>query len=203
MTRIEYFNGRDYFNALPGNTLIFVWARTYSSEGTIIGELAGLGAGNVDVGILTNLQSLEEIDAISDVDYSFHIALGKIMYAHSLFQIVDVIGGAAFSQAGNPAEFPAPILDSGEDVYAGALGLLSEAEALLASEPDAVGATDMFYDGDTEKWIKLINSIRLRTYKNTGNKAAFDAVVAGGNYIEDEDEDFQLGFGTSELQPSD
>ena len=203
LTRIEYFNGRDYFNALPGNTLNFVWARTYSSEGTIIGELAGLGAGNVDVGILTNLQSLEEIDAISDVDYSFHIALGKIMYAHSLFQIVDVIGGAAFSQAGNPAEFPAPILDSGEDVYAGALGLLSEAEALLASEPDAVGATDMFYDGDTEKWIKLINSIRLRTYKNTGNKAAFDAVVAGGNYIEDEEDDFQLGFGTSELQPSD
>ena len=115
LTRIEYFNGRNYFNALPGNTLNFVWARTYSSEFTIPGN------GNVEVGMLTNLQALENIDANSDVDYSFHVALGKIMYAHSLFQIVDVIGEAAFSQAGNPAEFPAPALDSGADVYAGSI----------------------------------------------------------------------------------
>jgi hypothetical protein len=197
LTRIDYFNGRDYFNALPGSALNFVWARVYSSEFTVPGN------GNVDVGILTNLQSLEEIDAISDVDYSFHIGITKIMYAHSLFQLVDMVGSAAFSQAGNPAEFPAPALDSGEDVYAGAFALLNEAEALLSSGPSAQGALDMFYGGDTEKWIKVINSIRLRSYKNTGNKAAFDAIVAGGNYITSAEDDFEFGYGVSELQPSD
>ena len=197
LTRIEYFSGRNYFNSLSGTTLNAVWARTYSSDFTIPGN------GNVDVGILTNLQTLEAIDAESDTDFSFHIALGKVMYAHCLFQLVDVLGVATFSQAGNPTEFPAPILDSGEDVYAGAFGLLNEAEALLSSEPATQGATDMFYGGDTEKWIKAINSIRLRSYKNTGNKAAFDAIVAGGNYIASADDDFQFGYGTSELQPSD
>ena len=197
LTRIEYFNGRNYFNALPGNTLNFVWARTYSSEFTEPGN------SSVDVGMLTNLQALEAIDAESDVDYSFHIALGKVMYAHSLLQIVDVAGAAVFSQAGNPAEFPAPALDSGEEVYAGALGLLDEAEALLASGPSDQGALDMFYGGDSSKWIKAINSIRLRTYKNTGNSAAFNAIVAGGNYITSAEDDFQFGYGTSELQPSD
>ncbi|MGD1945499.1 MAG: SusD/RagB family nutrient-binding outer membrane lipoprotein, partial [Croceivirga sp.] len=200
LTRIEYFNGRDYFNTLPGSALNFVWARVYSSQFTVVGDIPT--GGSRDVGILTNLQSIEAINTESDTDYSFHLALGKIMYAHSLFQLVDVVGGAAFSQAGNPTEFPAPVLDSGEDVYAGAFGLLAEAEALLASDPDPVGATDMFYDGDTEKWIKAINSIRLRSYKNTGNKAAFDAIVAGGNYIMDAGDDLQIGYGISELQHS-
>ena len=203
LTRIEYLNGRNYFNALPGNVMNFVWARTYSSAFSEVGNLAGVGAGNISVGILTNLQALEAINAQSETDYSFHIALGKIMYAHSLFQIVDVVGEAAFSQAGNPAEFPAPILDSGEEVYAGAFGLLAEAEALLASGPSTQGATDMFYDGDTEKWVKAINSIRLRSYKNTGNKVAFDAIVAEGNYIVSAEDDLQIGYGTSALQPSD
>ena len=124
LTRIEYFFGRNYFNALPGNTLNGVWSRTYSSGGNTPGDF-------VNVGIQTNLQTLEAIDAQSDIDYSFHIGLGKIMYAHSLFQLVDLLGEATFSQAGNPAEFPAPVLDSGEDVYAGAFGLLDEAEALI------------------------------------------------------------------------
>ncbi len=197
LTRIEYFNGRDYFNALPGSALNATWARTYSSD------FSGAGDFNVDVGILTNLQAIESIDAQTDVDYSFHIALGKIMYAHCLFQLTDVIGSAVFSQAGNPAEFPAPALDSGEEVYAGAFGLLNEAEALLAGGPSTQGAEDMFYGGDSEKWIKAINSIRLRSYKNTGNKAAFDAIVAGGNYIAEAADDLQFGYGTSELQPSD
>ena len=197
LTRIEYFNGRNYFNLLPGSTLNLTWSRIYSSNFT------GPGNSNVSVGILTNLQTLEAIDAASDVDYSFHIGVAKVLYAHSLFQLVDVIGTAAFSQAGNPGEFPAPALDSGEEVYAAAFGLLDEAEALLAPGPITQGATDMFYDGDTGNWIRAINSIRLRSYKNTNNAAAFNAIINGGNYIQEASQDFQFGYGTSELQPSD
>ena len=197
LTRIEYFGSRNYFNGLSGTTLNAPWARTYSSDFTIPGN------GAVDVGILTNLQALELIDAESDVDYSFHIALGKIFYAHSLFQLVDMLGVAAVTEAGNPADFPAPMLDSGEDVYAAAFALLDEAEALLASGPDPQGAIDMFYGGDTEKWIKALNSIKLRSYKNTGNKSAFDAIIASGDYIASAEDDFQFRYGISELQPSD
>ena len=203
LTRIDYFGGaqaRNYFNNTPGDELNFVWSLTYSNAGAIVGDLE-----TIPVGILTNLQAIEEINANSDIDYSFHIGVGKTLYAYMLFQLVDFIGEAAFSQAGNAAEFPAPILDSGEEVYAGAFGLLDEAEALLAAGPAAQGAQDLYYGGDASKWVRLINSIRLRSYKNTGNTAAFNAVVAGNNFISaaDGSDDFQLSYGTSELQPDD
>ena len=196
LTRIEYFGGRDYFNNLPGNTMNGVWSRTYSSGGSGAGDF-------VSVGILTNVQALEAINAGSDTDYSFHVGVGKILLAHSLFQLVDFLGEAAWSEAGNAAEFSAPNLDSGPEVYAAAFGLLNEAEALLAGSPADLGAQDLFYSGDTSKWIKLLNSIRLRSYKNTGDTAAFNAVIAGGDFISDSADDFQLNYGSSELQPDD
>ena len=201
LTRIDYFGGtqaRNYFNNLPGDELNFTWARVYSSETGILGEME-----TTPLGILTNLQAIEGIDATSDTDFSFHIAIGKTLYAYSLFQLVDFLGQAMFSQAGNAVEFPAPMLDSGEDVYAGAFGLLSEAEALFGADPPDQGAQDIFYGGDSEKWITLINTIRLRSYKNTGDAAAFNAIVNGGNFISDTEDDFQVQYGTSELQPDD
>ena len=115
--------------------------------------------------------------------------------------MVDFVGTAAFTQAGNATEFPAPSLDGGAEVYAAAFNLLNEAETLLASGPSSLGAQDLFYAGDASKWVKLINSLRLRSYKNTNDVASFNAVVAGNNYISDAADDFQLRYGTSELQP--
>lgn len=203
LTRIDAMTGtaaRIYFNYLPGTVLSGNWSRTYSSGLNLVGDNLSNGA-VVNVGILTNLQALEEIDSTTDTDYSFHIGVAKTLYAHSLFQLVDFLGSAAFSQAGQPVEFPAPTLDSGQDVYAGAFQLLNEAEALLSAEPDAQGAVDIFYNEDTSKWVKLINSLRLRAYKNTGDVAAFNAVIAGDNFISSSADDFQLQYGTSELQP--
>ncbi len=195
LTRIDYMFGRNYFNNYPGSVLNGVWARTYSSSGNGVGD-------GVSVGILTNLQNLEAIDAANpDLDYSFHIGVTKTLYAHSLMQLVDFVGEAAFSEAGNPGEFPAPQLDSGQEVYNAALDLLDEAESLLASGPDALGAVDLFYDEDPSKWVKLINTLRLKAYYTTSNTAAFNQVVAGGNYIEDSEDDFFLRYGSSELQP--
>ncbi len=196
LTRIDYFGGRNYFNALDGATMNGIWSRTYASGGNGPGDFA-------NVGIQTNLQALEQIDAESETDYSFHVAIAKTMYAHCLFQLVDMLGEAAYSQAGNAAEFPAPLLDSGQDVYASAFTLLSEAENLLASNPGTQGAIDFFYNGNVDNWIKVINSIRLRSYKNTGNKSAFDAIITGGDYIASSADDLELQYGVSELQPDD
>ena len=196
LTRIDYFGNRNYFNGLPGNTLNGVWSRTYSSGGNGAGDF-------VNVGILTNLQALENIDAGSDIDYSFHVAVAKTLYAHSLFQLVDFLGSATYTEAGQPLEFPAPNLDSGESVYDAAFVLLNEAESLFNADPETLGAQDFFYSGESEKWIKLINTLRLRSYKNTGNTSAFNAIVDAGNYIMDSEDDFQISYGTSELQPDD
>lgn len=196
LTRIDYFFGRDYFNNLPGGTLDAVWRRTYSSNTTVIGDSDVNGA---SVGILTNLQTLESNNETGTLD--FHEGVAKTLYAHSLFQLVDFIGQAAFSQAGNSDEFPSPILDSGQDVYAAAFGLLDEAEALLSAGPATNGAEDLFYGGNTDNWVRLINTIRLRSHMLMGNQAEFDAIIAADNFISDNSQDFQLQYGTSELQP--
>jgi hypothetical protein len=194
LVRIDYMFGRDYFNNYPGSTLNGVWARTYSSGGNGVGD-------GVSVGMLTNIQNLEALNEDPDTDLSFHIGVAKTLYAHQLMLLVDFIGEAAFSQAGNPAEFPAPVLDSGESVYNEAFNLLDEAEALLAGDPNPFGATDIYYDEDTTKWVKLINTIRLKGYYTTDNRAAFAQVIAGGNFIQEAEDDFFLQYGTSELQP--
>ena len=194
LVRIDYMFGRIYFNNYPGSDLNGVWSRTYSSGGNGVGDF-------VSIGMLTNLQNLELIDSQSNVDYSFHIGVTKTLLAHQLVQLVDFVGEAAWSQAGQPSEFPAPLLDSGQDIYNTALDLLTEAQGLLASGPSAQGATDIFYNEDTSKWVKLINTIRLKIYATTGNAGAFNSVIAGGNYISDSADDFQVQYGTSELQP--
>jgi hypothetical protein len=194
LTRIDYMFGGIYFNNYPPATLSGVWSRTYSSGGNGVGD-------PVSVGMFTNINALEDIDAITDVDFSFHIGVGKAMQAHMLIQLVDLIGSAAFSEASNPLEFPAPSLDSGEDVYASALALLDEAEARLQGNPSTQGATDFFYNGNTSQWIRFINTVRLLAYKNTGNTAAFDSVIATGDFIASTEDDFELQYGTSELQP--
>jgi len=186
LTRIDYMFGRDYFNNYSSATMNGVWSRTYSSAG---------------VGILTNLQALEEINSASEIDYSFHIGVSKALLAHSLMQLTDFIGQATWSEAGNPVDFPAPMMDDGQAVYTAAFGLLDEAEALLAGGPNTQGATDLVYAGDTTKWIKAINSIRLRSYVLTNNKSAFDAIIASGDYISSKEDDLEFRYGTNELNP--
>lgn len=196
LVRIDYMFGRNYFNNYPGSTLDGVWSRTYSSGGNGVGDFTG-------VGMLTNIQALEAIDAESDIDYSFHLGVAKTLFAHQLMQLVDFIGEATYSQAGNPAEFPAPMMDGGQDVYNSAFALLAEAESLLAGSPSTQGARDIYYNGDASKWRKLINTIRLKAHFTTGNDAAFNQIIAGGNFISSSEDDFEIKYGTSELQPDD
>ncbi|MBW8243456.1 SusD/RagB family nutrient-binding outer membrane lipoprotein [Muricauda oceani] len=197
LTRIDYMLGRNYFNTYPGNTFDDVWERLYSStdgNGDVFNS-------DVDLGIFPNVANLQTIDETSDIDYSFHIAVGQTLKAHMLLLFVDYLGKATLSEAGNPVDFPAPLLDEGQEVYTGALALLSEAEALFASDPDTQGAVDFFYDGDTEQWIKLINTIRLKAAVTTGDTGTFNSIIAAGNYISDTEDDFQWQYGARDLQP--
>jgi hypothetical protein len=182
LTRIDFMGGRDYFNNYSGATMNGVWSTTYSN-------------------IFANLQEMERINNESDINYDFHVGLGKIMQAHSLIILVDLIGNAAYSEALDPIQFPSPNLDEGASIYTVALGLLTEAEGLLSSGPATQGATDFYYDGDTTKWLKVINTIRLKAYKQTSNVSAFNAVIAGNNFISSNEDDLEFKYGTNQLQP--
>ncbi|MBO6533156.1 MAG: SusD/RagB family nutrient-binding outer membrane lipoprotein [Muricauda sp.] len=195
LTRIDYMFGRNYFNNYPGDTFDDIWARTYSSDFNDVGN------GNIRVGMFTNIANLETIDEISDLDYSFHVGVSKTLQAHMLMLLVDYLGEAALGEAGKPEDFPSPKLDEGGAIYAAAMSILDEAEELLATNPQTLGATDLFYGGDTAKWLKLINTLRLKSYMMTGDVGSFKQVIATGNFISSPADDFQFQYGTSELQP--
>ncbi|MBT8235523.1 MAG: SusD/RagB family nutrient-binding outer membrane lipoprotein [Bacteroidia bacterium] len=182
LVRIDLLTcGSDYFNCLPGPTLNGTWTRTY-------------------VDILPNLQILESQDAGTG-DLAFQIAVAKTLYAHSLILLVDFAAKANFSQAGNPKDFPAPLLDSGEEVYEGAMQLLDEAYSLFSADPITIGVVDLFYDADIGKWRKLINTIKLKVAYTTGNAAMFNSIITGGEFISSAEDDFFFQYGTRELVP--
>ena len=100
-----------------------------------------------------------------------------------------------FSQANNPAEFPNPAVDDDAEVYAAAVAMLDEAESYLNA---AGGGDDLFYGGDASKWMKLVNTLRMRAMLTTGDYAG---ALAQGGVIDTADADMQFNYGTQELQP--
>lgn len=175
--RIDYMFGRNYFNAWPSASFNGPWSNLYSG---MIPDIA-------------NIQSLNDAGA----NLSFHLGISKIMEAHVLMMMVDYLGKAVWSESFNPGEFPSPNLDEGQAVYTAALGLLAEANTLLAGA-SAGTATDLFYGGNVSKWLKLSNSIKMRADLTVGNWAAVSTATGG---IEAGADDFEFGFGTNVLSP--
>lgn len=187
LTRISYFNNRDYFAGLTGTSLNGNWNRLYSN-------------------ILINSKEIETVAAASpEVNLSFQLGASKAMSAHALLLMVDYIGDIPFSEAVNPAEFPDPQLDPGASVYTAAIALLDEAAALM--QVDGAGlapglGVDVFYDGDTSKWLKMINTIKMKAALTTGDLGAFNAIVTAGNFISSSDDDLVFQYGSQLLLPN-
>lgn len=178
--RIDYMFGKNYLNNFGSGTANGPWNNLYSS-------------------MLTNSRAIEVINAANaDKDYSFHIAVSKTLEAHILMQLVDYLGDIPWSEAGKPNEFPTPNADDDAAVYTAALALLSEAKSLFGSTSGAGTATDLFYGGDTAKWIKLVNTLQMRADLTVGNYAA---VVAATNVISSTADDFEFSYGSNVLSP--
>lgn len=186
LTRINVFGSRDYFAGITGLTLNNAWSSLYS---TAFGDTRGM---------IPNASAIEELNAAAgDGSLNFQEGVSKTLIAHQLMLMVDFVGDIPFSQINNPLEFPSPEVDSGADVYAGALGLLDEAEALLTGSQ----GQDLFYNGDAEQWIRLVNTIRMKAALTTGDIAAFQTIEAGGNFITDNSDDFEFTYGTNDVNP--
>ncbi len=180
LVRINTFGSRDYFAGITGNALNANWNRIYSTS------------------MIPNINTITALNAeAGDGSLNFQEGTSKVMLAHSLMLLVDFIGDVPFSEAVNPDEFPAPNVDPGQSVYTAALALLDEAEGIL----NGTSGADLFYDGDSELWIRAINTIRLKASLTIQDYTTFDAIIAGGNFIESNDQDFTFTFGTNEVNP--
>ena len=103
-------------------------------------------------------------------------------------------------------EFPNPEVDAGADIYAAVEALLNEAIIDFNKTEKAPPSNDLFYGGDEAKWIRLINTLKLKLYVQSrlvDNSVAskIDAIVASGDYITSAADDFQMQWSSTSTNP--
>lgn len=136
-----------------------------------------------------------------------HTGSAKIMKAYTLLTLVDIFGNVPNSEALQGTNVISPKDDTGAEVYKAAEALLDEAIAKLATTKATGPATDIFYNGDAKKWATLAKTLKLKIAVTTrlvdnGAAAKINALVAGGDLIDQTAEDFQFNYGTQRVNPN-
>lgn len=136
-----------------------------------------------------------------------YVGIAKLEKAYVYSVMVDLWGEIPFSEAGLGAENLNAKFDSGERIYAALFPLIDEAIADLNKTPYlSPGTADLFYRGDRLAWIrmgntlklKLLNQIRLVPAEQARVRTEINALIAGGQLITTNAQNFQFQFGTSE-----
>ncbi|MDH5604084.1 MAG: SusD/RagB family nutrient-binding outer membrane lipoprotein [Cyclobacteriaceae bacterium] len=91
-------------------------------------------------------------------------AIARIMKVWAFSNITDTYGDIPYFQSGLPIEEAVydPAYDPQEKIYEDFFKELKEAAAELDASKESYGNADLVYKGNTDKWKKLANSLRLR-----------------------------------------
>lgn len=180
VTRIDNMGSRIYENAYSPASFDLEWEQSYQET-------------------LKNIRDMNVLAEESGLNY--HIGMGQFMEAYTITLLVDLFGDVPYSEAIQAPDILNPAVDNGADIYNAAISLLDQAIANFNATSSALPANDFFYDGDATLWIKATNTLKMRLHLNTGNIAAFNAIVDSGDYIQTNAEDMQFQWGTNEVQP--
>jgi len=136
------------------------------------------------------LTDLKYNTASSSSEYS---GIAKILRAYIFQGLVDHFGDIPFTDANSGAiedgSILTPSYDSASDViYPSLITMLDEGIADLSVTEGLVGDDDLIYSGDTDKWIKFANSLKLRILMRTSEVspqgAAIQTLISSGTFIE-------------------
>lgn len=151
------------------------------------------------------LQDIEELLIISEADGSPHYyGVGLILKAFSYSILVDVWGDVPFMEAN---DFPAilyPTLSSDDQIYDQVLEMLDTGIDSIAVESSlqSPNTEDVIYAGDLDNWRKFANTLKLKLLNQMRLSADVSAqiteLLAEDDLIGDQDEDFELEYGTSQ-----
>ncbi len=151
-----------------------------------------------------NINILETQAESSDNGLHTHLGMAHLLEAYIYVTMVDYIGDVPFSQSNNPVEFPLPMVDSGSSIYNAMFDQIDLAIADL-THPDAVPVqSDLYFDGDIDKWVALANSLKIKMYNQIrlvdADRArnGINAIIGSQNYIDTNEEDFVFQYGTEQ-----
>lgn len=110
-----------------------------------------------------------------DLDLKFHQAVAMILKAHLFALLTDFYGDIPYTEAlrGND-DINLPKYDSQETVYKGVIADFEAASQLLSSNQGNLEVfipdQDLYFQGDSQKWIRFANSLALRYYMRLSEK---------------------------------
>lgn len=157
---------------------------------------------------LTNIETL--IKQGTESGDLVYVGVAQMHKAYLMSVAVDLWGDVPYSEAIQlESGIVSPVFDDQKAIYTSILALIETAKENLASDAgiEKPGADDLFYQGDTDKWIRFANTFKLKLYNQTRltadfDQAGFDALIAENNFFDSNADDFQF-VQTSNLSPTD
>jgi hypothetical protein len=161
-------------------------------------------------GAVNNLVKLIQDYEATNPAYS---GVAKLELAYIMSVTTDLWGDVPYSQAGQGLKFRTPRFDKQQDIYQGnaadsIVSLFDLVKSGLADldktstlKPGA--KDDLVYAGDLGKWKRMANTLLLKFAMQISNvnptlaKSTIDGVITGNNYINANNLDFEVPFGSS------
>lgn len=129
----------------------------------------------------SSLRDVQNIIDASDASETPNILGIGITLKSWMFQVMtDLYGDFPYTQAlkGKTEEIKYPVYDSQEDIYYDLISQLDEANTLLAKSSNEKITKDVLLGGDTKKWQKFANGLRIRLLMRISNKSNLKIDVA-------------------------
>lgn len=96
----------------------------------------------------------------------FYVGVAKVVKSIGFMYMVDMYNNVPYSQAFDVVGYIAPKYDKGEDIYKNLLSELDEARSIFSKAdlviPTAAKNADIIFQGNVDKWRKLVNTQALR-----------------------------------------
>lgn len=156
---------------------------------------------------IKNAQEL--YDSGKENENEIYAGIGLLLKAYTYMNLVDLWGDVPYSEA-LVASIEEPKCDPSADVYNNILKDINEAIGLFTSaKGDNPGAADLFYTGDSAKWLKAANTLKLKLLVQsrlaksmiTDWSSELSALLSADNFLSD-GEDLQFPHSTA-VTPSD
>ena len=111
--------------------------------------------------------NLVETQASAIEDYDYFVAVAKIMKAYVFQNLVDIYGKVPYSEALKGFDNLAPAYDDDMDIYEALADEFDAAIDIIQNAPSAakslnLNVKDIMFGGDTDKWARFANTLKLR-----------------------------------------
>jgi hypothetical protein len=162
---------------------------------------------NWNTAYATILNDVKTLIPIAEKSELFvHAGVARTIRAAVLANLVDHFGDVPYSEALDAANFN-PKVESGATIYAAAIKDLDDAVANFTAKSKGGVTSDLYYGGDTDRWLRAANTLKLKLLLNrrlidaAGATSGINALIAGGKLISSNAQNFVFKFGTNLTNP--